>query len=44
MMNCCIARKKAREDNAQHRSLSMEIDDVEETGNIRNNCVENGET
>ncbi|KAL6427603.1 hypothetical protein ACFW04_008819 [Cataglyphis niger] len=31
MMNCCIARKKAREDNAQHRSLSMEIDDVEET-------------
>ncbi|XP_029166828.1 rab3 GTPase-activating protein catalytic subunit [Nylanderia fulva] len=30
MMNCCIARKKAREENA-HRSLSMEIDDVEET-------------
>lgn len=33
MMNCCITRKKAREDNA-HRSQSMEVDDVEETGNI----------
>ncbi|XP_019887701.2 rab3 GTPase-activating protein catalytic subunit isoform X2 [Ooceraea biroi] len=30
MMNCCIARKKAREENA-HRSQSMEVDDVEET-------------
>lgn len=39
-MNCCIAKKKAREENA-HRSLSTEIDDVEETGNIRNtfNCI-----
>ncbi|XP_032690945.1 rab3 GTPase-activating protein catalytic subunit isoform X2 [Odontomachus brunneus] len=30
MMNCCIARKKTREENA-HRPQSMEIDDVEET-------------
>lgn len=34
MMNCCIVRRKAREENA-HRSQSMEIDDVEETGIIR---------
>jgi len=34
MMNCCITRKKTREENA-HRSQSMEIDDVDETGNIR---------
>lgn len=33
MMNCCITRKKTREENA-HRSQSTEIDDVEETGNI----------
>ncbi|XP_020283116.1 rab3 GTPase-activating protein catalytic subunit [Pseudomyrmex gracilis] len=30
MMNCCITRKKTREENA-HRSQSMEVDDVEET-------------
>ncbi|EGI65936.1 Rab3 GTPase-activating protein catalytic subunit, partial [Acromyrmex echinatior] len=30
MMNCCITRKKTREENA-HRSQSMEIDDVDET-------------
>ncbi|XP_072752258.1 rab3 GTPase-activating protein catalytic subunit [Anoplolepis gracilipes] len=30
MMNCCIARKKTREENA-HRSLSVESDDIEET-------------
>jgi len=33
MMNCCITRKKAREENA-HRSQSIEVDDVE-TGIIR---------
>ncbi|KYM94324.1 PREDICTED: rab3 GTPase-activating protein catalytic subunit isoform X1 [Cyphomyrmex costatus] len=30
MMNCCITRKKTREENA-HRSQSIEIDDVDET-------------
>lgn len=34
MMNCCITRKKTREENA-HRSQSIEVDDVEETGSIR---------
>jgi len=33
MMNCCIARKKAREENA-HRFQSIEVDDVEETGSF----------
>lgn len=32
MMNCCIARKKAREENAHRSQSSMEVDDVEETG------------